>query len=149
MVPESAARRLWARTDKSSDGCWPCSLTPARAYPQIIVDGRRMQASHVAYELGHGVAVADCPGMEVLHGCDNPRCVRPDHLHLGTHRQNMREAAERGRFGHAHGGERPCRHGHFDWGRDKRGYLFCRTCKRLGNRETERRRRAKRKAVAP
>lgn len=35
--------------------------------------------------------------MFVLHGCDNPACVNPDHLHLGTQFENMRERSARGR----------------------------------------------------
>lgn len=38
------------------------------------------------------------PGMMVLHSCDNMFCVNLDHLHLGTHGQNMAEARERNRF---------------------------------------------------
>jgi hypothetical protein len=36
-------------------------------------------------------------GLNVLHGCDNPRCVNPKHLHLGTQKQNIREMCERNR----------------------------------------------------
>jgi hypothetical protein len=56
--------------------------------------GRVVRYAHrVAWELEHGP-----PGKRhVLHGCDNPSCVRLSHLHLGTHNDNMREMSERGR----------------------------------------------------
>jgi hypothetical protein len=37
-------------------------------------------------------------GMHILHSCDNKRCVNIEHLHLGTHNDNMREGVERKRF---------------------------------------------------
>lgn len=39
-------------------------------------------------------------GLLVLHHCDNQACVRPDHLYLGTHRDNMRDATVRQRMAH-------------------------------------------------
>ena len=51
-------------------------------------------AHRCAYELAYGPIPN---GMMVLHRCDNRACVRPDHLYLGTHRQNMRDMVTRER----------------------------------------------------
>jgi predicted XRE-type DNA-binding protein len=52
-----------------------------------------------AHCFSYSAFVGDIPeGMWVLHSCDNPPCVRPDHLFLGTHHDNMKDAADKGRM---------------------------------------------------
>lgn len=53
-----------------------------------------MRAHRVAYELTYGPIPA---GLNVLHSCDNPPCVRPDHLRVGTQRDNAQDAIKRHR----------------------------------------------------
>lgn len=52
-------------------------------------------AHRVAYELCIGPIPA---GLDVLHSCDTPRCVKPEHLHLGTAQSNAAEARDRDRL---------------------------------------------------
>jgi HNH endonuclease len=52
-------------------------------------------AHRVAYVLTHG-EIPD--GVDVLHSCDFPPCVRPDHLFAGTHQDNMTDAMKKGRM---------------------------------------------------
>jgi len=59
-----------------------------------VATGKPAVASRVAYQLWKG----DIPeGQVVRHTCDNPLCVNPDHLLLGTHQDNIRDKVERGR----------------------------------------------------
>lgn len=55
------------------------------------------RAHRAAWRLAHGEPVPD--GLEVMHHCDNPPCVNPDHLNVGTHAENMVQMDERGRHG--------------------------------------------------
>lgn len=66
--------------------------------------GTTLKAHRVAYELAIGQVSG---GMHVLHHCDNPGCVNPSHLFLGTHNDNMVDKVRKGRasalFGKANG----------------------------------------------
>lgn len=63
-------------------------------YALIRVGGRKNEGVHrVSYRLAHGEFD---PSLHVLHACDTPLCVRPEHLFLGTHTDNMRDAAAKG-----------------------------------------------------
>jgi hypothetical protein len=60
-----------------------------------MVNGTTKQATHVCWELIHNEPVPK--GMHVLHKCDVPSCVCPDHLFLGTHQENMQDMSQKGR----------------------------------------------------
>ncbi len=92
--------RFWAMVDKSAD-CWLwLGGTNESGYGLFQRDHRnpnhRQTTAHrVAYELTHGVCVL--PTIVVCHTCDNPPCVRPQHLWLGTQSENLRDAYRKGR----------------------------------------------------
>ena len=88
------ADRFWAKVEKS-DGCWLWTRSRHKfGYGYLRTGSVTLLAHRVSYELNVGPIPA---GMHVLHSCDNPPCVNPDHLHLGTQADNMRECQERGR----------------------------------------------------
>jgi hypothetical protein len=75
--------------------CWVWTGVRTKGgYGQL---GRRY-AHRYSYELAFGQIPA---GMSVRHSCDNPPCVRPDHLSLGTQNDNMRDMVARDRQGRA------------------------------------------------
>lgn len=79
-----------------SDGCWSWSgALDKDGYGIFNYAGKTYRASVVALQLdGRPVP----RGMYACHTCDNPTCVRPDHLYPGTPTQNMADAIERGRL---------------------------------------------------
>lgn len=98
----SIQKRLLAKTDKSpghgpNGDCWvwiaACDQT---GYGQISINNRTRNTHRIAYE----EFVGPIPkGLQVLHRCDNPSCVRIDHLFLGTQKDNMADMAQKGRRG--------------------------------------------------
>lgn len=94
--------RFWAKVDKADGGCWlwTGSTNPRNGYGQFVVGSRRsivfnLRTHRVAWELTNGPIPDDT---HVLHACDVARCVNPAHLFLGTHRDNMADAAKKGRL---------------------------------------------------
>lgn len=94
-TPLDETERFWTHVTKTS-GCWVYStknkLGRGLFWRRHL---RRSQAAYrVAWEFAHG-AIPD--GLFICHKCDNPSCVRPDHLFLGTPLDNMRDKIQKGR----------------------------------------------------
>jgi hypothetical protein len=135
--------RFWEKVERlGPDDCW--IWTAARhefGYGLFGIggrDGRQHGAHRVSWMLAHD----EMPDRWVLHRCDNPPCVNPRHLFLGTPLDNVRDMIAKGR---EHTGPRPsrkpaCGKGHAftpeNTGTDSRtGSRYCRECSRLRSRK--------------
>lgn len=78
---------------KARDGYGKFNMSTGRVKPKRIT----VLAHRFAYELTRGPIP---PGMFVMHSCDNPSCVNPEHLSVGTHRANMADMVRKGRQAH-------------------------------------------------
>jgi len=88
--------RFWSKAQKAEgDGCWFWTAAIREdGYGAFKVDGRAVRAHRYAWEITQNPIPA---GVEVLHSCDPPACIRPAHLFLGTQAVNMADMVSKGR----------------------------------------------------
>ena len=133
---EEQSKRFWAKVNKKGDNeCWEWqAYTDKNGYGQF--------QSRSAHRCSYSMCNGDIPdGLIVRHKCDNPPCVNPNHLLLGTTADNVRDRDSRGRNGHTN--KTHCKNGHeftkentFLKVRKGRGITRgCRECKRKIDRQ--------------
>ncbi len=90
---EGAAKVFWDRVQKTKR-CWWFLGTKPGQYGAFSFQGTRFAAHRYSYELQNGPIPC---GLFILHRCDNPSCVRPEHLFAGTNLENIQDAITKGR----------------------------------------------------
>ena len=133
VCPKCGGEKFWNRVEKrQANECW-LWIGPQNGlgYGKFRVPGNRHYAHRFSYELKNGPIPA---GLFVLHHCDNPACVNPEHLFLGTQRDNIRDAMSKGRK-YTQPRATHCKRGHAftpenTWRgmKDGRAYQRCREC---------------------
>lgn len=93
---------FWKKVIKT-DSCWNWSgYKTSKGYGLFKVNGVQFLTHRFSLMLENKLPIAKksergALGICVLHSCDNPSCVNPKHLRLGTHLENMQDARQRGR----------------------------------------------------
>lgn len=90
-----AEKRFWKHVNKlSKDECWEFIPHKPGKYGSFSINSKHISAHRFSYELHNGPIPDE---LWVLHKCDNPPCVNPNHLFLGTHQDNVDDMVKKGR----------------------------------------------------
>lgn len=101
IIKETGARKEVKpiEVNITSNGCWECvsHAKDSVGYCIITRNGIRTSVHRYVYSLYNGKIP---PGMCILHSCDNRCCCNPEHLSIGTHKENMEDMHKKGRSNH-------------------------------------------------
>lgn len=148
---------FWNHADQSGGptACWPWLGGKTGEYGICRLNGAKVpeRTHRVSWKIANGQPIPE--GMQVCHRCDNPPCVNPDHLFLGTNLENAADCAAKGRNVMQRRRKLFCKHNHplvgenILWRIAKRKdrSLNVRTC-RICSRENLRRYHAKKGSAA-
>lgn len=89
-------QRFWKKVQKT-DTCWIWTGAVTTTGYGVFQRGKRGEKLYKAHRFSYSLHKGDIPkrGL-ILHSCDNKKCVNPDHLSIGNHSKNLKEAWDRG-----------------------------------------------------
>lgn len=96
---QSLYDRFWSKVEKRGpDDCWLwTAATNEHGYGVMRPEGKRTGPTIKAHRVALQLAGVEIDGLLIRHACDNPPCVNPAHLSVGTHKDNSADMVARGR----------------------------------------------------
>ena len=96
-IDEESRANFFDRVDvRGEHDCWPwIGYIASTGYGSLGFEGTKITSHRLSYAINIGPIPA---GLYVCHSCDNPRCVNPSHLWLGTNKTNIEDALKKGRL---------------------------------------------------
>jgi len=90
---------FWNKVDiKNDDECWLWLGATSGRVGQASIYHPILKRAYQAYRISYEIKYGDIEnGKHILHSCDNPTCVNPNHLRQGTHQENMKDMFDRNR----------------------------------------------------
>jgi hypothetical protein len=144
LTPE-ALTRFWSKVDiKDEDSCWLWTrAVNSKGYGSFAINGKGVSAHKISWALAKNDGVLSGPKDHVMHSCDVRSCVNPNHLSLGSARDNARDAISKGRNVVRIPSKDPyCKKGHPRTTENTHPKKHtCLVCERDSNRESKRRER--------
>jgi hypothetical protein len=129
MVDDKTLERFMSKIKFfAHDGCWEWTgHLNNKGYGSFKVNGKRCMPHRFSFFIANTIGESD---LLVCHKCDNPRCVNPEHLFLGTQSDNLRDCVLKKR--HKESRKTHCPRGH-DYNEEntrynKHGHRRCRIC---------------------
>lgn len=120
LVNKPLRARFYNYVEKT-DGCWIWrGPQRERGYGCLYVEGKNIQAHRVSWMVHRGLIPS---GLYVCHRCDNPSCVNPEHLFIGTCADNVRDCHSKGRAARGNGFKAGERHHNAKLTREKAGEI--------------------------
>jgi hypothetical protein len=86
--------KFWSRVNKT-DTCWVWTAGKSNKYGDYYFNGKHFRVHRLVWESIHGPIPEK---MVICHKCDNPPCCNPDHLFMGTQKDNVQDALKKGKY---------------------------------------------------
>ncbi len=96
MTNKTIEERFWEKVDIKIGHCWEWTRHKDKdGYGRLRANNKDLRAHRLSWEINNNKPVP--PGMSVIHSCDNPSCVNPAHLSVGTNKENTLDSIRKGR----------------------------------------------------
>lgn len=97
---KSILNKFWNRFEKTENGCWEWKKTfNGKGYGKIKVERKDRSDKVYAHRFSYMIHKGEIPKNKIVcHSCDNRSCVNPNHLWLGTYKDNMQDASNKNRI---------------------------------------------------